>query len=203
MCRTVEGLIACVLALATGVAWAADPPVNGTTGSAPTPAQQAPQMPMAPVEVPPAERGLSTKAKRLNEIESDLSLALAGLKLDNAQAQRNDLTQKLTGVRQGTNQLPELVGISGVGGVYRAQFLSGQALVDVGVGDWVSSDWKIARLTSAAVELVRRDSKARHQVLFGQRPVSSKEIAAEIAAAVGPAQPSYPNAEVIETTGSN
>ena len=142
---------------------------------------------VTPVEVPPAEAGLSDKALRLNTLESELALALKGLQLDSTNAQRNDLSAKVSGVRQGTNQVPELIGISGVGGVFRAQFLSGNAMVDVGVGDWVSADWRVYRLSSGGVELAKRDGKGRHQVLFGQRPVSSKEIAADIAAAASAA----------------
>lgn len=138
---------------------------------------------VTPVDVPPAEAGLSVKALRLNGLESDLALAIAGLKLESTTAQRNDLSAKISGVRQGTNQIPELIGISGVGGVFRAQFLSGNAMVDVGVGDWVSSDWRVARLSGGGIELAKRGGNERHQVLFGQRPVSSKEIAADIASA--------------------
>lgn len=142
---------------------------------------------LTPVEVPPAEAGLSDKSMRLNAMESDLAIALKGLQLDSTNAQRNDLSAKVNGIRQGTNQVPELIGLSGVGGVYRAQFLAGNAMVDVGVGDWVSADWRVVRMSGSGVELAKRGSDQRHQVLFGQRPVSSKEIAADIAAAAATA----------------
>lgn len=177
MSRTVRTLALMALsALSTSAmaqAPAAAPESTPTAGDAAT----------KPVEVPPAEAGLTDRALRLNAMESDLALALKGLQLDSANAQRNELSGKVNGIRQGTNALPELVGISGVAGVYRAQFLAGSAVVDVGIGDWVSADWRVSRLSSTGVELTKRGSGVKHQVLFGQRPVSSREIAADIAAA--------------------
>ena len=186
MSRTANAFLPLVLCLAVIQAHAQGP---GSAASAVAPAAGAAAVSAAapvlatPMEVPPAEAGLTARALRLNSMESELALALKGLQLDTANAQRNDLNTKISGVKSGTNQVPELIGISGARGVYRAQFLSGSAVVEVGVGDWVSSDWRVSKLSSAGVELAKRGSNARHQVIFGQQPVSSKELAADIAAA--------------------
>lgn len=176
MSRMAKSLVLLALAANTPAVLALD--ASKAPAEALAPAGQ-----LKPVEVPPAESGLTDKSLRLNAMESDLALALKGLALDGANAQRNELSGKINGIRQGTNSLPELVGISGVNGVFRAQFLSGSAMVDVGVGDWVSSDWRVSRMSSSGVELSKRGSNDKHQVLFGQRPVSSREIASDIAAA--------------------
>lgn len=179
MSRTINRLFLGLLASASAFAQAP------ATAPAAQPAAPAPVS--TPVAVPPAEAGLSKKALDLNAMESELAIALKALQLDSTNAKRKELNAKISGVREGTNQVPELIGISGARGIYRAQFLAGSAVVDVAAGDWITGDWRIARIAESGVELARRGSDQRHQVLFGQRPVSSKEIAAEIASAANAA----------------
>lgn len=182
MSRTINALA--ILGLALAVPAFAQAPAATAPPAPPVNTNAA-----TPVAVPPAEAGLSRKALELNGMESELALALKALQLDSANAQRKELNAKISGVREGTNQVPELIGISSARGVYRAQFLAGAAVVDVGSGDWITGDWRIVRIADSGVELARRGSDQRHQVLFGQQPVSSKEIAADIAAASRAATP--------------
>ena len=170
-------LFGLVAALASAQTPPTTPPSNANVQA---PAQVAPATP-TPVPVTPAEEGISAKAKNLADMDQDLALALKKLQLGTTQAQQNDVDRKLGSVVTGINTVPELVGLSGVGNKLVAEFLTNNAIVRVRAGDWVTSDWRVDDVTPNGVSLARRGSKQHEQILFGHRPMSTQEIANDLA----------------------
>lgn len=150
-----------IVAMSTG--YAADP--------AEAQAQQA--APKVAEPVPPAEAGLSRSAIELNNLEQQISVALRQLELTEGQARIEEAQERASGVKRGTNEIPELIGISGVGRSLRAKFLSGNSVVVVGPGEWVSSEWRVDAVTPDGVQMLRRDGKSRYHVAFGHKPAPS------------------------------
>lgn len=134
-----------------------------------------------PLVVSPAEDGIALKAQKLSAIEADLALAMGSLKLATTEAANRDVQTKMTGVKSGTNTIPELVAISGTSRHLQAEFLAGSAVVRVVAGDWITQDWRVVSLSPNGVSLARKGGREKHEIVFGNRPTSSQEMAADMA----------------------
>lgn len=167
---------ACALGSATRV-MAQEPPApqasQALASSAPVTAPAQPE----PVKISPAEEGLSERALQLNDLDQRLAIAVKTLQLANTAAQQQEAEQKLGMVRSGRSSVPELVGVTGVGRNLTAEFLSNNALVRVGAGDYVTEDWKVEAISASTVTLLRRGGKQRTTIQFGHKPQAPSDPA--------------------------
>jgi len=149
-------------------------PAMPITAPAPVaPSQVAPPGSAAPTPTPvdPASAGFSKGAIEIGDLRRQTAIATERLKLLTEQAKVNDAEKNLGVTTTATADIPELIGIEGTPEKLRAQFLVGSAITTIGVGQWLTSEWRVEKVMSNGVALSKRGGKETHTILFGHAPV--------------------------------
>lgn len=128
--------------------------------------------PPAPVPTGPSMsavgQSLDATTQEQIQLARQLELEQARTALLTSQAEGTKIRKEALGTTSGTSDLPQLVGlISRLSGGVIAEFLVGDAIMQVRVGDWVSAQWKLDKVLSNGVELISKSGKQRYTLLFG------------------------------------
>ncbi|HOV56414.1 MAG TPA: hypothetical protein PLN91_00885 [Rhodanobacteraceae bacterium] len=186
--------------LLSAVLWCAAINVTAQTAAPPPGAPAAPAAapppaaPQEPVSVDPSAQGVEEAALALAALRRQSANESERLKLMEFQTQVADLAKKLGTVKAGTSDIPELVGLDGRAGHYRAEFLSNNAILSVIEGEWVTPEWRVDRILSNGVQLSRKGGKETHTILFGHQPIKGGASLLSNDRSPGPSVPprSYP-----------
>lgn len=109
-------------------------------------------------------------AEAMSALRREAALAAARAESLSSQVRAQELQLQL-GVGGGLSEIPELIGLYTTPQRTWAEFLVGQSVLTASVGDWVTPDWKLARVMENGVEVERGDGKSRRTVLFGRRTI--------------------------------
>lgn len=131
----------------------------------------------APTEVaaPAAEPGAgalatgpkSAQARDLDSVLQKLDRGTAERDLLAVELEVNNLRKELGGNQAGTNQLPQLVGLTVAGSNRWAEFLVGDAMFQVGAGEWVTGEWQVREITPSGVVLRSGDGRKTYTMVLG------------------------------------
>lgn len=188
MWRRINNVCVVGLALAAGAAMAQQPeyaPQPAPPSEVGASNDQAPVQPMTsvpavppssevvaqtqPAGVPKPASEVDADVAALRELQKDVARTQVEVSLLQAQVTAQDARKQLQPFAKGTADLPKLIGVFGVGENLTAQFAVGLNVIDVGAGEWLTSDWRVARITGLGVELTDRKG-AKHTAMFGGQP---------------------------------
>lgn len=107
-------------------------------------------------------RSLDVETSRLTrELKNaELKAAIAGVGKEESSGPGN----------QAARSGPELLGVSSARGKAYAEFLVGDGVIEFGVGDWVTPEYKIVRIGSTSVELRDRKGRSSQMAVGVSRP---------------------------------
>lgn len=159
---------AIALWLVVGTAFAQQPPEAPVAAAAPAPATASPVKPDD--GLPSVGPDVTRDAEAMSALRREAALAAARAESLTNQVRAQELQMQL-GVGGGLSEIPELIGLYATPQRTWAEFLVGQSVLTASVGDWVTPDWKLARVMENGVEVERGDGKARRTVLFGRRTI--------------------------------
>jgi hypothetical protein len=133
-------------------------------------AQEPAKAPAARTAVGTPGASLDQTLTDLTQIQEDVALERARLELAQARMALEQTTRQVGGVVTGKTDIPELLGLSGTPRRLVAEFLVGNSIMHASEGQWVTADWKLGRVMSNGVELVKRGGRETHTLLFGAAP---------------------------------
>lgn len=99
---------------------------------------------------------------------------------------------------QASRSGPELLGVSSARGKAYAEFLVGDGVIEFGVGDWVTPEYKIVRIGSTSVELRDRKGRSSQMAVGVSRPTQGAMPAPSAAPVpMSLSMPQYPAGAVV------
>lgn len=144
-------------------------PVDPMTSVPAVPPSSAVTAQTTPVAVPKPASEVDADVAALRELQKDVARTTAEVALLQTQVQAQDARKQLQPFAKGTSDLPRLIGVFGVGDNLTAQFAVGLNVMEVAAGEWLTSDWRVARVTGLGVELTDKQGR-KHTAMFGGQP---------------------------------
>jgi len=136
-----------------------------------------------PAEVPPVELSAATfvapEAEMLRKLELEtatLTKQLTNTQLRASIAEAGKDKSEAPGQGQGRGA-PELLGVSSARGKTHAEFLVGDGVIEFKVGDWVTPEFRVAKISATGVELKDRNGRSSQMSVGVSRPTAGGMMA--------------------------